>query len=414
MIVWNEFLHDARVTKEAETLTRAGYHVTVLALHLAGKAPRRETRPSGFSVVRVPFLSQGIWRNLSRLMTRPKLLRREKTHQVSELRDAKPVVQTGKSGLPRSILSFMALPAKFATHCALFLEAVRQDAHIYHAHDFNVLLTTWLASRFRRARIIYDAHEITTDREGYRVSRPVIRLIEGLLVHKVDAMITTNHMRAVFFQKEYGTKLPLVLQNRSKFQAPLHSNILRETLHLQAKVPIILYQGGVQNGRGMRNLVHVAERVEGAYFVFVGSGRQESVVKEMIEAKHLQDRVFMIPMVPLDKLPLYTASADVGVQILRNTCLNHYTTESNKLFEYLMAGLPVVASDFPEMRRIVKDFEVGLVVNPDDVDEIANALKGLIADRSLYEHFRKNALAAAKQLSWEEQEGTLVRLYQTL
>jgi glycosyltransferase involved in cell wall biosynthesis len=344
-------------------------------------------------------------------MTRPKFLRREKKHQAPKLPDAKLLAPVGKTRMPRSILSLMAWPAKFATHCALFLEAVKQDADIYHAHDFNVLLTTWLASRFGRARIIYDAHEITTDREGYSVSRPFIRMIEGLLVHKVDAMITTNHMRAVFFQKEYGIKPPLVLQNRSKFQAPLHSNILRETLNLEENVPIILYQGGVQNGRGMRNLVQVAERVDGAYFVFVGSGRQEAIVKGMIEAKHLESRVFMIPMVPLNELPFYTASADVGVQILRNTCLNHYTTESNKLFEYLMAGLPVVASDFPEMRRIIKDYEVGLVVNPDDVDEIANALKRLITDSSLYQRFRKNALSAAKGLSWEEQEGRLVKLY---
>lgn len=414
MIVWNEFLHDARVTKEAETLAKAGYQVTVLALHLRGRAPKREIHPGGFSVIRVPFLSQGIWRAIYGPITRLKSWRRGGDCQAPKQRDTKGSAVRSRPGIPRSVLSLMALPAKFATHCALFLEAVKQDAQIYHAHDFNVLLTTWLAARFRTAHVIYDAHEITTAREGYRASRLFVRLIEGILVHRVDAMITTNRTRADFFQKEYGIQPPLVLQNRCKLQSSRHSNILRETLGLDDSLPIVLYQGGIQNGRGMRHLVQVAERVEDANFIFLGSGRQESTIREMIATKHLDRRVFMVPMVPLEKLPLYTASADVGMQILRNTCLNHYTTESNKMFEYLMAGLPVVASNFPELRRIIEEYEVGLLVDPEDVDGIADAVKRLIADRSLYQRFRKNALAAARTLSWEEQEGRLVGLYHSL
>lgn len=414
MIVWNELLHDARVTKEAESLSKAGYRVVVVALHLPGRAPRRQLHFGGFSVIRVPFFSQGVWRSIIRLIARLRFSRRSKINGGQDYHTANPSSLQPKTAIPRPLLSLIALPAKFITHCALLREAVRQRADIYHAHDFNVLVITWLASCLLTARLVYDAHEITTDREGYKMSRWFVRRIEGLLVHRIDAMITTNSMRANFFQNEYGIKPPLVLQNRCKFQIQPHSNTLRDILNLNEKFPIILYQGGIQTGRGMRNLVHVAGRVEDAYFVYVGSGRQEQVIREMIEAKNLEKRVFMVPMVPLEKLPFYTASADIGIQILRNTCLNHYSTESNKLFEYLMAGLPVVASDFPEMRRIVKEYEVGLVVNPDDVDEIATALKRLISDRTLYERFRRNALASAETLSWEKQEGRLLTLYRGL
>jgi glycosyltransferase involved in cell wall biosynthesis len=414
MIVWNEFLHDARVTKEAETLTKAGYDVTVLALYLPGRAPRLEDHPSGFSVVRVPFFSQGIWRGIIRLVSRLKFWFKAKKTENSKEYASKTAALTGNPRIPRPLLSLMAVPAKFITHCALLREAVRQKADIYHAHDFNVLLTTWLASRLRASRIVYDAHEITTDREGYKMSRWFVRQIEGVLVHKVNGMITTNLTRGDFFCNEYGIKPPVVLQNRSKYQAPLNSNKLREILDLNAQVPIVLYQGGIQSGRGMRNLVHVAERVEDAYFVYLGSGGQEQVIKEMVKAKKLEDRVFLLPMVPLQELPVYTASGDIGVQILRNTCLNHYTTESNKLFEYLMAGLPVIVSDFPEMRQIVEEYEVGIIVNPDDVEGIAAAVKRLISDRSLYQRLRRNALASAKKLSWEEQEERLLALYRGL
>jgi glycosyltransferase involved in cell wall biosynthesis len=179
-------------------------------------------------------------------------------------------------------------------------------------------------------------------------------------------------------------------------------------------MPIVLYQGGIQKGRGMRILIEVAERVENTYFVYLGSGKLDQIIKDMVIEKQLERRVFMVPMVPLIDLPTYTASADIGVQLLRNTCLNHYSTESNKLFEYLMAGLPVIVSDFPEMRRIVEEYHVGLTVNPDDIDDITGAIKKMISSPDLYQQYRRNALDSAKSLCWEEQEHRLVDLYRNL
>jgi glycosyltransferase involved in cell wall biosynthesis len=123
-------------------------------------------------------------------------------------------------------------------------------------------------------------------------------------------------------------------------------------------------------------------------------------------------RVHFVPTVPLAELLAWTASADIGVQPIRNTCLNHFSTDSNKLFEYAMAGLPVVASDFPEIRRVVRAHDIGLLFDPETPGALAAALGRLVADADLRARLAANARASARALSWEAQEGALAALYE--
>jgi glycosyltransferase involved in cell wall biosynthesis len=126
----------------------------------------------------------------------------------------------------------------------------------------------------------------------------------------------------------------------------------------------------------------------------------------------LTDRVHFIPTVALADLPSYTASADIGVQPIENTCLNHFTTDSNKLFEYVIAGLPVVATDFPEIRKIVRAYSVGLLVPAGSEQSLRTALQRLIDEPLLRQALAQNAKNAALHLNWERQESKLVALYE--
>jgi glycosyltransferase involved in cell wall biosynthesis len=151
--------------------------------------------------------------------------------------------------------------------------------------------------------------------------------------------------------------------------------------------------------------------VPNAYFVFVGGGSLHDDLKQLAEDLSLQERVFFIPTVPLAELPYFTASADIGVQPIENTCLNHFTTDSNKLFEYVVAGLPVVASDLPEIAKVVKQHDLGLLVKPGDTGALSEALNTLVERPDLRASYSENALLAANTLNWEEQEEGLLELY---
>jgi len=291
---------------------------------------------------------------------------------------------------------------------------VRSRADVVHAHDVNTLPTAWLAAVLTRSPLVYDAHEISTDREGYASFRSLVGWVEKRLMPRAAGTITTTDTRAKFFARAYGIPRPLVLQNRPRLTVVEHSQMIREELQLDKPWPIVLYQGGLQQGRGLERLVDVAAQVENAYFVFIGGGRLENELKDRARSLQLESRVHFIPTVALQKLPHYTASADIGVQPIENTCLNHFSTDSNKLFEYVVAGLPVVASSLPEIRKVVRKHDLGLLVQPGNTGELVAALQKLVADSALREHYHSNASRAAKQLNWEEQEHGLVKLYENL
>lgn len=383
MLVWNTFLNDARVRNEAESLVRAGYRVTVHALHAPGITAKSEVVGSGIQVERLGG------------------------------RQGKRQLRPGASGLASQsrFASLGIAAARLTTHLALLRALVRCKPDAIHAHDVNVLPTAWLAARIAGVPLVYDAHEISTHREGYKAFRGLVGWLEKKIMPRAAGTITTTDARAKFFARAYRIPRPLVLQNRPRLIRTMRSNRIREDLRLTEPWPIVLYQGGLQPGRGLTRLVQAAAQVPDAYFVFIGGGRQSAELHTLTESLGLRERVRFIPTVPLAELPSYTASADIGVQPIENTCLNHFTTDSNKLFEYVIAGLPVVASRLPEIRKVVEIFDLGLLVTPGDTDSLVDALRRLVADGDLRVSYARNAVHAAQHLNWEAQEAALVELY---
>lgn len=386
MLVWNDFLNDARVLKEAETLQSAGYEVTVYALIKPGVTEPVHVLSSGIRVVRV---SKSIFAAGKEVVAKSVEFDR---------------MGRFKQGL--KVLSRVVAHLKFLGKMSFG----RYD--VIHAHDVNVLPTAWLAAVLSRAKIVYDAHEISTSREGYNSFRRVVGCIEKALMPRVHGSITTTDVRAKFFARAYGVERPLVLQNRPRFHEVDRSDRLRVELQLEHDWPIVIYQGGLQQGRGLDKLVEASKLVKNAYFVFIGGGRLQVPLRQQVEQLGLSDRVYFIDTVALAELPSYTASADIGVQPIENTCLNHYSTDSNKLFEFVMAGLPVIASDLPEINKIVTTHKLGLLVKDGKVDELSEAIQSLVDDADLRCAYQASSCAAAAQLSWEAQESELSKLYE--
>ncbi len=390
MIVWNDFQNDARVLKEAQTLQQAGYQVIVHALHTPGITKEQETLPSGIKVVRI---------------SRSPFWKRRKTSLSINSTVTGPI---GKISLKRQILRIIA---RLYTHAMLGMKMLQAKPDIIHAHDVNTLPTAYLASFFARAPLVYDAHEVGTSREGYASFRSFVYYVEKYLMPRVAATITTTATRAKFFARAYGIARPLILQNQSRFRTFEKTTTIRDSLQLMNDWPIVLYQGGLQQGRGLEHLIAAAAQIHDAYFVFIGWGRLEHLLKQ--KAQDLP-HVYFIPKVALQELPHYTASADIGIQILENTCFNHFSTDSNKLFEYTMAGLPIIASRFPEISGIMQKYDLGLLVQPGDIDELVSALRALITAPKLRAHYQQQAQLAAQWLNWERQENTLIDLYKNL
>lgn len=397
MVVWNTFETDARVTKEATSLIQAGKDVTVVAVHQPNRTLRKETT-KGISIVRV-----------DRTVRKRETSASNTTSNRGNI-TVKPSVSK-LSKIKKSVRSFFRFVPQMVINVRFFLEAYSQNAGIYHAHDLNTLIPVYLASRLRGAKLVYDAHEVSTDRAGWKNKR-YWEFVEGFLIRRAEKVITTNLTRAEYFKKVYHIDLPFIIRNVPPFEQITHSDKLRHVCHISSDEPIILYQGGMQRDRGIENMIKVIPLVKTGKFVFLGNGKLKGELISLVEEMGLQERVYFLEAVPNDELLEYTSSATIGLQLLINTCFNHYSACSNKLNEYMMAGIPVVASDLPEIRRVVDEFQTGILVDPENLKEIANAINLLLDDKDFYQQCKNNTILAAKKNNWESERLELIRIYE--
>lgn len=408
MIVWNDMRNDARVRREAKTLGEMGCRVVVFALHTPGVTQKNETISENVTIKRV--LRSPFW-HLKRKSTSSDAnkAQKESGHRGASSRS--------KSRFLEKLKLFAKMGSRLITQARLLGVIIKAKSDVIHAHDINVLHIGWLASKFTGSKLIYDAHEISTSREGYRSIRGAVYVVERFLIKRADKVFATTELRSKYLSRVYKIPRPTPLYNKpdlSSFNVGKKADKLRDELTLKQPWPIVLYQGGIQAGRGLERLVLVAKNIPHAYFVFLGSGRLVGELKALADRLDLSHRVLFVPAVEASALADYTQSADIGVQPIENTCFNHFTTDSNKLFEYACAGVPVVASDLPEIKRVVETFEIGEVYNHRCLRSLEYTLTKLINDESLRKKYSRNGTTNAVKLSWQTEAEKLVRCYEKL
>ena len=412
MFVYNNMMHDARVRKEARTLGGAGYGVTVLSVIEPGLTPKEE-QVEGFRILRINRSILGISRQ--QIATRITPSRPSARRDVAEA--TKKPGSVRRSRIAALLMAASRLPFYPLRRVVVFVRfvsaAVRTRADVYHAHDLNTLLMAWTASRLRRTPLIYDTHEVATDRADMHF-RWWAALLEKTFVRRAERVICTTATRAEFTRKRYDIPMPIVLRNLPAYVEPQASRLIQERLGLPAGEKIILYQGGIQPQRRLELLLEAARDIRGGVVVFLGSGRLKPQLVEEVKKLGLTDVVRFHDAVPVGELPTWTACAYVGLQILQNTCFNHYSSLSNKLLEYLMAGVPVIASDLPEMRRVIEDTGAGVIIDTSDPRAIASAVNEILADPERREQMSQAAKASRKAYSWEREEHILTELYAQL
>jgi glycosyltransferase involved in cell wall biosynthesis len=297
----------------------------------------------------------------------------------------------------------------------MIFHGFKKNYDIYHSNDLNTLPQGYICAklRFKKKKLVYDSHEVQTSRTGY--DSEFYAKMEGFFINKINAMIVENHTRAKYNEDLYGF-YPNVVHNypfkeigQSKEKVPLHN-----MLGLNKNEKILLYQGGIQTGRGLDKLIRAVPLFKEGTLVLIGDGKLKPSLLNLVKELNLEDRVKFIPKVPLEDLPKYTRNAYIGFQVLNNVCFNHFSASSNKLFEYLMAGVPIVACDFPEIKRIVEGEQVGLCIDPHKEEEIANAVNELLENKTLYNIFVKNSVSARLKYNWEIEQENFLSVYDHL
>ena len=296
------------------------------------------------------------------------------------------------------------------------LRALRADA--YHAHDLDTLWPAARAARSGNVPLIYDSHEFWTEQSSL-VQRPSIRAfwahLEQRLVKQADRTISVSASIAQALQERYQLEKVTVLRNLPLYRAPVESQRIHVELDLGPDRKILLYQGGFLTENGLAEQIETMADLDDAMaFVLIGDGPCEAALKAQVLQAGLQEKVYFIPRVPFRQLHSYTCAADVGLCLIKGTGKSFYYSMPNKLFEYMMAGLPVLASDFPEMRAVIQDSGAGEVVDPQDVPAIRGCIRDLLGDPARIQAYSKAALQAAHRYNWEQEACKLTRLYASL
>ena len=299
-----------------------------------------------------------------------------------------------------------------------FWRAIREKAEGIHAQDLYSLPVAYVAARVHGAALIYDSHEYYLGMDSLierKFERSIWALVERAFIGKADRVITVGDAIADILRARYSIRRPVVVRNCPGFRRSERSDKLREWLGIPKAVGIVLYQGVMDAGRGLFTILESLKRVEGGCLVMLGDGHVLAELKEHARRLGLSDRTFFPGSVPLRELMRYTASADVGIHLIENTCPNHYYCLPNKLFEYMMAGLPVIISDFPEIGEVVRDARAGLLVDPTNPAAVADAIRKLLSDEDLRRSFSEHGLKAAEeQYNWERESSKLERVYRAM
>lgn len=272
----------------------------------------------------------------------------------------------------------------WAAHRLVLREALALRAEVYHASDLYVLPALAAAARRHGGRLVLDARELYPHVDA-TAGRPWARwawtALERRFVPRTDAVLAVNTSIAGRMAAAYGIAEPVLVHNLPVRRAVARTDALRARLGIAASQPIVLYQGLVRDGRGLEVLVEAMREVPGAALVVIGDGPAKEALRRLA-AEALGRRAHFLPHTNPDELLALTASADLGVHVPEPVTLSVRLALPNKLFEYLNAGLPVVVSDLPEMRRVVEGFGVGLVVPPGERAALAEALRRGLADEA--------------------------------
>lgn len=289
----------------------------------------------------------------------------------------------------------------------LFFYLLMNRFDIVCACDADTLPAAYFANLIKRKKIVYDAHEYfseTPELIGRFFIQSIWKMIEKWIIPKVDLAYTVNDSLAKIFNKKWN----------KKFEVVRNLPVRNTSLEPKNATPFLLYQGAVNLGRGIKEMLLAMQFIDNIPFYIVGDGDEAEKIKSLIIHYKLENKVKFLGKKTPSELKAITHQAHIGINLLEHRGMNYYYSLSNKFFDYIQASVPQVCIGFPEYIAYNKQFEVAVLVEKLIIEDIVVAIKKLNNDKELYEKLKQNCILAAEKLNWEAEEPKLIELYKQL
>ncbi len=392
MVLFKDIDYDARVQREAIALAESGYQVTICCLN------EFDTHP--------PFLHELIKINKLAISTK----------------QAKKGMATGPSRKPSVVAKMVRNPAvklakdQYASY--EFYKKVKgtmasETIHAIHCHDLNTLDTGKRLAEHFHSKLIYDSHELFNEMTGRNpLDRRFGYYLESKLMKHVDRFITVNPYLIDKFNKRYGELPPAIyLQNIPLLrleQERKNDHYFHHLFGIPTDKIILLYQGGFSKNRGIELCVRAMNHLPDPYhLVLLGDGDIKGALERLVDEQKLTSRVHFHPKVPPSEILSLTKEADIGLVMYENVSENNYYSTPNKIFEYMLMGLPVVSSNHPGKAYLLEEYEFGLPVAEDELAIV----KGIEAIQQRSDYYVQKCNEASKALNWPNESRKLIQMY---
>ena len=294
---------------------------------------------------------------------------------------------------------------------------------VLHAHDSNALVSVALAASWRRIPFVYDAHDLWLGRPRrersrlyFALSQAWYRFVQRLMIPRAAAVLTVSPPIVGHLRRHYHLGDVHLVANYPDAGGPVERRELRDLPGGEAidpDLPVVLYLGGLMDARGIDGLIEAMADVPGAQLVTLGEGPALDELRAL--AADAGARVTFLPPVPPALVNSYAASASVGVSPYVPEGLNNRYSLPNKLFHYMAAGIPVVASDFPQVREIVRGSRAGVTVDTTRPGSIARGIREVLADPTEAAAMGARGRAAVEETyNWGASAAVLRAVYDVL
>lgn len=279
-----------------------------------------------------------------------------------------------------------------------------------NCHSLSVLPVGVLLKSFKKSKLIYDAHELETERAGLKgAKQKMSKYLERALFPFVDSTIVVSNSINEWYQKEYNSNRVYTVRNVPDLrfsEVPANNKLLKEKFGVRPDEILYIYQGLFGRGRAIEILLNVfCESNTNAHIVFMGYGLYEEKIKTYAKNNvniHFQEAV------PPDEIIKYSSSADVGLCLIENIGLSYYYCLPNKVFEYTLAKIPVIVSDFPDLSEFIDTLNCGWKIEP-----VEDRLKKLVSMIS-YDEIKKTSFqmkGIESKIGWQFEELELKKAY---
>lgn len=434
MLATNDIINDPRVQKEAVSAVKAGFDVYVIGA-LSARAVEREKK-DGYTIIRVNtgqetkkvetfndkfkdffktnptayWLDKNIFKKFNNFYEKNRkayfasepnvgdsfyhMVTNVNLEEESAIRSYIDTVNLGFQGIIKEIMP-----------------------DIVHCNDLDSLQSGWISKEVLNIKVLYDAHEYWTDIHVPKSPEWIkyFKDLEAKTIKSADAVISVNDSIGGLLEKDYGIKYTSTVYN-CPFYEEVDRGLKGDLREIAGDKVIVLFQGRFETYRGLEELIEAAPLLNDNIVVFVrGYGLLEDYIKKNIREKGLEKRIVLVEPVKMHEMTKSAAQADIGlVPYIPNSFNSLYCTP-NKVFEYTMAGLALVVTDAPELKKVAETGGHGVWCDPKNIKEFAEKINYLASDKERLSKMQENALKIAKeQYNWEHEAKKLIKIYEDI